>query len=80
LVFGILLFLLGWITSTGGLRAAPRLLQSLVTVLLIFAAVRFGLAIAIIAFDLSPLSILIPVGFGVLAWWLRPWRSPNHQA
>ena len=62
---------------TPDLRTAPRFLQLLTTVLLIFVAVRFGLAVAIIVFDLSPASLLIPVFLGLVAWWLRPWRHLN---
>jgi hypothetical protein len=51
------------------------LVGHLVAAVFIFAAVRAGLSIAIIAFDLSPVSYLIPVSFGLVAWWLRPGRS-----
>jgi hypothetical protein len=44
-------------------------------VLFVLAAVRIGLSIAILAFDLSIASLLIPIAFGVLAWWLRPGRK-----
>jgi hypothetical protein len=38
---------------------------------------RAGLSIAILAFDLSPISYLIPISFGVLAWWFRPGRGQS---
>jgi hypothetical protein len=47
----------------------------LVAVLFVVAAVRVGLSIAILAFELSLPSLLIPIAFGVLAWWLRPGKD-----
>jgi len=57
------------------LRRAPAVAGYLVTALFVLAAVRIGLSIAVIAFDLSPVSTVIPIAFGVLAWWLRPGRD-----
>jgi hypothetical protein len=76
LIFGAVFLLLAWGTSaTGLMRQAPALLRLLVAVLFVLAAVRVGLSIAIIAFDLSPISYLIPICFGLAAWWIRPGRS-----
>lgn len=76
LIFGAVFVLLAWAASaTGTMRQVPAFLRLLVAVLFIFAAVRIGLSIAIIAFDLSPISYLIPISFGILAWWLRPGRN-----
>jgi hypothetical protein len=51
------------------------LIGYLVAALFVLAAVRIGLSIAILAFDLSPASYLIPISAGIIAWWLRPRRS-----
>ena len=76
LLVGVGLLVLAWVASgTGVLRRAPTLIGYLVAALFVLAAVRIGLSIAIIAFDLSPVSIMIPVALGVLAWWLRPGRN-----
>ncbi|MEE8369413.1 MAG: hypothetical protein V3S00_01440 [Dehalococcoidia bacterium] len=76
LVVGVIALLVAWsASSTGLLRQAPALLRSIVTVILIFAAVRVGLSIAVIAFDSSMLSLLIPTSFGLAAWWFRPRRN-----
>ncbi len=76
LIFGVLFILLAWAASaTGLMRHAPPFLRLLVAALFIFAAVRVGLSIAIIAFDLSPISLLIPISLGILAWWFRPGRN-----
>jgi len=76
LLLGVGLLVLAWAASrTGVLRRAPALIGYLVGALFVLAAVRVGLSIAIIAFDLSPVSIVIPVTLGVLAWWLRPGRK-----
>jgi hypothetical protein len=76
LIFGAVLVLLAWGASASGLmRPAPVFLRLLVAALFIFAAIRIGLSIAIIAFDLSPISYSIPISFGVVAWWLRPGRN-----
>ena len=76
LLLGVGLLSLAWAASgTGVLRRAPALVGYLVATLFVLAAVRIGLSIAIIAFDLSPASIVIPVALGVLAWWLRPGRN-----
>jgi len=76
LIFGAVFVLLAWAASaTGLMRQAPAFLRLLVGVLFVLAAVRVGLSIAIIAFDLSPISYLIPISFGILAWWLRPGRN-----
>jgi hypothetical protein len=76
LILGAILLLLAWGTSTTGvMRQAPAFLRLLVAVLFVFAAVRIGLSIAIIAFDSSPISFLIPICLGIVAWWLRPGRD-----
>lgn len=76
LILGALFLLAAWAASAGGLlRHLPQLLRLLLGALFVLAAVRVGLSIAIIAFDLSPPSLAIPVGFGLLAWWLRPGRG-----
>jgi hypothetical protein len=79
LVIGLILLVVVWATSgTGVLRRTPALLRLGVAILFVLAAVRIGLSIAILAFDLSPVSILIPVAMGLLAWWFRPGRSACH--
>lgn len=76
LIFGAVFILLAWGTSaTGLMRQAPAFLRLLVAALFVLAAVRVGLSIAIIAFDLSPVSLLIPISLGIVAWWLRPIRK-----
>jgi hypothetical protein len=76
LVLGLVVLAAAWAASgTGLLRRASAFLRLLVAVLFVAAAVRIGLSIAILAFDLSPLSLLIPISFGALAWWLRPGRG-----
>ena len=76
LMIGAALLLLAWAGSaTGLMRRAPAFLRLLVAAIFVLSAVRVGLSIAIIAFDLSPISFLIPISLGILAWWLRPGRS-----
>jgi hypothetical protein len=76
LIFGALILLLAWgASATGLMRQTPVFLRLLVAILFVLAAVRIGLSIAIIAFDLSPISYLIPISFGIAAWWLRPGRN-----
>ena len=76
LVFGAIFLLLAWgASATGVMRHAPAFLRLLVAVLFVLAAVRVGLSIAIIAFDLSPISFLIPIALGIVAWWIRPGRD-----
>jgi len=76
LIFGAVFLLLAWgASATGLMRQAPAFLRLLVAGLFIYCAVRVGLSIAIIAFDLSPISYLIPISFGILAWWFRPGRN-----
>ena len=76
LILAGVMLLLAWTASaTGILRLAPALVRNLVTAIFIFSAVRVGLSIAIIAFDLSPISYLIPVSLGIIAWRLRPGRG-----
>ena len=76
LILGTIVLVAAWAASgTGLLRRASAFLRLLVAVLFVVAAVRVGLSIAILAFDLSPLSLLIPISFGVLAWRLRPGRK-----
>jgi hypothetical protein len=78
LILGAIFLLLAWAASGGGLlRAVPAFLRLLIAGLFVLAAVRVGLSIAIIAFGLSPASVLIPIAFGVVAWWLRPGRDPR---
>jgi len=76
LIFGAVFLLLAWgASATGVMRHAPAFLRLLVAGLFVLSAVRVGLSIAIIAFDLSPVSFLIPISFGIVAWWLRPGRN-----
>lgn len=76
LMLGAAFVLLAWTASaTGLIRRAPAFLRLLVAAIFVLAAVRVGLSIAIIAFDVSPISLLIPISLGILAWWLRPGRS-----
>jgi len=76
LILGLVVLLVLWAGSgTGLLRRATALVRLLVGVLFVLAAVRIGLSIAILAFDLSPVSLIIPVGLGVVAWWLRPGKE-----
>ena len=76
LILGAIVLVAAWAASgTGLLRRASAFLRLLVAVLFVVAAVRVGLSIAILAFDLSLPSLLIPIAFGVLAWWLRPGRD-----
>jgi hypothetical protein len=78
LALGLAVLVVAWAASgTGLLRRASAFLRLLVAVLFVVAAVRIGLSIAILAFDLSPLSLLIPISFGVAAWWLRPGRGAH---
>ena len=78
LILGLVVLVVAWAASgTGLLGRASAFLRLLVGVLFVLAAVRIGLSIAILAFDLSPLSLLIPISFGVLAWWLRPGRKAH---
>ncbi len=73
LILGAVFLLLAWsVSSVGLLRAVPNLLRTVVTIIFVLSAVRVGLSIAIIAFDSSPISLLIPTFFGIAAWWLRP--------
>lgn len=76
LIIGAVFVILAWgASATGLMRHAPAFLRLLVAALFVLAAVRVGLSIAIIVFDLSPISLLIPISFGILAWWLRPGRN-----
>jgi len=76
LIVGLVVLAVAWAASgTGLLRRVSAFARLLVGVLFVAAAVRIGLSIAILAFDLSPASLLIPVSFGAVAWWLRPGRD-----
>ena len=73
LILAVVLLFVAWSASTTGLlRRAPAFLQYLVAAIFVIGAVRVGLSVAIIAFDLSPVSYLIPISLGIAAWWLRP--------
>jgi hypothetical protein len=76
LILGAIVLVAAWVASgVGLLQRATAFVRLLVAVLFVAAAVRVGLSIAVIAFDLSLPSLLIPIAFGVLAWWLRPGKS-----
>ena len=78
LILGLAVLVVAWAASgTGLLRRASAFLRLLLGLLFVAAAVRIGLSIAILAFDLSPPSLLIPISFGVVAWWLRPGRGAH---
>lgn len=75
LLGAIILLLATWaLTGSGWLRRASEWVRLIVAALFIFFAVRVGLSIAILAFDLAPISWTIPVAFGIAAWLLRPGR------
>ena len=76
---GVLLLIVWSASGTGVLRRAPALVGYLVAAVFIFSAVRVGLSIAIIAFDLSPISYLIPISLGGVALWLRPGRRSSSR-
>jgi hypothetical protein len=81
LILGFVVLVVAWAASgTGLLARASAFLRLLVGVLFVLAAVRIGLSIAILAFDLSPASLLIPIAFGVLAWWIRPGGRPARSS
>jgi hypothetical protein len=76
LILGLVVLIVAWAASgTGLLKRASAFLRLLVAVLFVAAAVRIGLSIAILTFDLSPVSLLIPISFGIIAWWLRPGKN-----
>lgn len=78
LILGLVVLVAAWAASGAGLlRRATAFLRLLVGVLFVLAAVRVGLSIAILAFDLSLPSLFIPISFGVLAWWFRPGRDTS---
>ena len=80
LILGAAFLLLAWAASAGGLmRQVPAFLRLLVGALFVLSAVRIGLSISIIVFDLSPLSYVIPICLGIIAWWLRPGRTSRSQ-
>jgi hypothetical protein len=80
LLAAVLLLALIWALSGGGwLRRSSEAVRVVVGLLFVVFAVRLGLSIAIIAFGLSPASWLIPVGFGIGAWLIRPGRPSRKQ-
>jgi len=80
LLLALLVMALAWAVSAGGRsRRVPAFLQLLVAALFVASAVRIGLSIAILAFDLTPLSLLLPISFGLAAWWLSPKPPPRGQ-
>ena len=80
LILAAVLLLIVWSASaTGFLRRTPAIVGHLITAVFIISAVRVGLSIAIIAFDLSPISYLIPISLGALAWWVRPGRGSTGR-
>jgi len=79
LILAAIVLAIAWSTSgTGFLGRAPAIVRHIISVVFILSAVRLGLSIAILAFDSSPVSYLIPVCFGVAAWWLRPGRGASR--
>ena len=76
LVLGLALLLFVWAASGSGLLRRLALTKASFSETRLLEEMLLGdeaaVSIAIIAFDLAPLSLLIPVAFGILAWWLRP--------
>ena len=80
LILAAVLLLIVWSASTTGfLRRTPAIVGHLIAAVFIISAVRVGLSIAIIAFNLSPISYLIPISLGALAWWVRPGRGSTGR-
>lgn len=78
LILAGLLLLATWSASgLGAIKRAPEIVRRILDVLVIATAVRIGLSVAIIAFDLSPASYAIPVAFGLLAALVAMSRRKN---
>lgn len=80
LLLGGLLLLITWAASgLGTVKRAPAFVRRVLDVLVILAAVRIGISVASIAFDLSPLSYAIPVAFGLIAAATSLGRARSRQ-
>jgi hypothetical protein len=55
------------------------MVRRVLDVLVILAAVRIGISVAIIAFDLSPASYAIPIAFGLIAAATSLGRARSQQ-
>ncbi|MDO8616186.1 MAG: hypothetical protein Q7T33_10715 [Dehalococcoidia bacterium] len=76
LLAALLLIAVAWVASNiPWLRPLGNVLRLSLGVLFVLAAVRLGLAVAILGFGLSPVSLLIPLALGLAAWLLRPGRA-----
>ena len=78
----LLLFVLAVWTAPGGRvrTAASASMRFVLGAVFVLVAVRLGLAVAIIGFDLSPASLVIPASFGIAAWRWRPGRNCTDSA
>ncbi len=75
LVLGAAVAVVAWATGTMGLlRRLPGMILFALGALFVLAAVRIGYTVAVLAFDSSLLSYLIPACAGIAAWLLRPGR------
>lgn len=71
----VVLLLAAGSSGIGALKRAPAFVRSVIDLLVIVAAVRIGLSVAIILFDTTFANITFPIAAGVLAaaviLWLR---------
>lgn len=68
LVIALIVLLLGATTSgTGAVKRAPAFVRNVIDALVIVAAVRIGLSVAILAFDSPAANVAIPIAAGLLA-------------
>jgi glucose uptake protein GlcU len=83
LVIALIVLLLGVTSSgTGVIKRAPAFVRNVIDALVIVAAVRIGLSVAILAFDSTVANYAIPIATGLLAagillWMRRRERRPS---
>jgi hypothetical protein len=67
LIIALIVLLLGVTTSgTGVFKRAPAFIRNVIDALVIVAAVRIGLSVAVLAFDSTIANVALPLAAGLL--------------
>lgn len=67
LIVALIVLLLGVSSSgTGAVKRAPAFIRNVIDALVIVAAVRIGLSVAVLAFDSTIANVALPLAAGLL--------------
>lgn len=67
-------------SGIGAVRRAPTFIRNVIDALVVVAAVRIGLSVALLAFDSTVVNYAIPIAAGLLAAALLFWMRRRERS